>query len=259
MRPRESVVRTLAVAAGVALVCSLLVSSAVYWLRPIQLAYSSVERNRAVLVAAGLVERDAELTERELADRYLALEPRLVDLDAGRFVNADASIVASYDYRAAMDDPERSREIAAAADIASLGSRPRLMPVYLQRVDSELARIVLPVYGRGMWSTIYGYVVLGADLRTVANASFYEHGETPGIGDRIQNAEWLGSWIGKLAYAPDGEVVLRIGGGDGPAASRIDAITGATVTVTAVDRFVRYWLGDDGYGPFLAGLRAEAD
>lgn len=259
MSASESVPRTLAVAAGVALFCSLLVSSAVYWLRPIQLAYSSVERNRAVLVAAGLAERGAELADRELRDRFLRLEPRLVDLDAGRFASADASVIASYDYRAAAEDPERSRSIPPGEDIASLGQRPALMPVYLLRDGGDLERIVLPVYGQGMWSTIHGHVALEADLTTIAEVWFYEHGETPGIGDRIQNPEWLAQWDGKRAYDADGSVPIRIGGETTADASRIDAITGATVTVTAVGRFVRYWLGPGGYGPFLASLRAGED
>ena len=66
MNERESVARTLGVATGVAVFCSLFVSSAVLWLRPIQLAYESIERNRAIVVAAGLVEPGVELDEREI-------------------------------------------------------------------------------------------------------------------------------------------------------------------------------------------------
>lgn len=258
MSERESVARTLAFAAGVALLCSLLVSSVVYFLRPIQLAYSAVEQHRAVLIAAGLAEPGAGLSDREVGDRYLELEPRLVDLDAGEFAAADSSVIASYDYRTAADDPARSKSIDPAADVASLGQRPRLMPVYLLRGENGLERIVLTVYGQGMWSTIHAYLALEGDFSTIASIWFFEHGETPGIGDRIENPEWLDEWAGKQAYGADGTVRLRIGGSrEVPESSRIDAITGATVTSTAVERLVRYWLGADGYGPFLATLRAQ--
>jgi Na+-transporting NADH:ubiquinone oxidoreductase subunit C len=207
-------------------------------------------------VAAGLAPDFDELDDREIVSLFLELEPQLVDLDAGEILAADASMTASYDYRLAADDPDASRAIATEADIASLGSRPRLMPVYVQRNGGRLERIVLPVYGRGMWSTIHGYIALESDLMTVANALFHEHGETPGIGDRIQNPDWIAQWVGKQAYSEDGTLVLRIGGpGDRSTPSRIDSITGATVTVAAIDTFVRYWLGDDAYGPFLANLR----
>lgn len=256
MNQRDSMVRTLLVAGGVAFACSLIVSSVVYWLRPIQLAYRSVEQNRAVLVAAGLAEETEALDDREIVSRYLELDPQLVDLDAGEFVSADASMTASYDYRAAADDPDAVRPISPEVDIASLGSRPRLMPVYLKRDGGRFEGIVLPVYGRGMWSTIYGYVALDSNLTSIARVWFYEHGETPGIGDRIQNPDWTASWVGKQAYRADGTVAFGIGGGgDATAPERIDSITGATITVSAIDRFVRYWLGNDAYGPFLATLR----
>jgi Na+-transporting NADH:ubiquinone oxidoreductase subunit C len=256
MPERESTVRTLAVAATVAFVCSLLVSGAVAWLRPIQLAYRSVEQNRAVLVAAGLAAPGEVLDDRAVVARFLELEPRLVDLDAGRYVNADAAMIAAYDFRAAADDPVASREIAPERDTASLGQRPLLMPVYLREEGGRLEAIVLPVYGRGMWATIHGYLVLDGDLQTVANVLFYEHGETPGIGDRIQNPGWIAQWAGKRAIGSDGTPVLRVGSGNADAAERVDAITGATITVNAVDGFVRYWLGADGYGPFLSALRS---
>jgi Na+-transporting NADH:ubiquinone oxidoreductase subunit C len=108
-----------------------------------------------------------------------------------------------------------------------------------------------------MWSTIHGFIALGPDLATVAGVRFHEHGETPGIGDRIEDRAWLASWAGKRAYGDAGEVVLRIGGTRADPAAHVDAITGATVTVGAVDRLVSFWLGPAGYGPFLAALRAE--
>lgn len=259
MNRNESLGRTLLFAAGVAFVCSLIVSSAVYWLRPIQLAYLSVERNRAVLVAAGLAGPDESLADRDVVDRFLDLDPELVDLDAADLIGADASMIASYDYRTAAEDPAGSREIAPEYDIASLGRRPLLMPVYLQRAAGRITGIVLPVYGNGMWSTIHGYIALESDMTTIARAWFYEHGETPGIGDRIQNPEWLAQWTGKRVYDQAGALVLRIGGPSGGAGNqRVDSITGASVTVAGVDRFVRYWLGEDAYGPFLARLKERS-
>jgi Na+-transporting NADH:ubiquinone oxidoreductase subunit C len=260
MAERESVARTLAVAGGVALVCSLLVSSAVYWLRPIQLAYGSIQQNRAILVAAGLATIDDEISDRDIVDRYLEFETRIVDLDTDTFTDADESTAMSYEYRRAMDYSEQSVEIPRDMAIEGLARRPRYMPVYVLRRGRAIERIVLPVYGRGMWSTIHGFVSLSSDLATVAGVRFYEHGETPGIGDRIQNPAWAAQWVGKRAYADDGTLVLGIGApAGGSPGDRVDAITGATVTVTAVNRFVRYWLGEDGYGPLLAKLRAERE
>lgn len=257
MRERETLGRTLFVAASVALVCSLIVSIAVTWLRPIQLAYESVERNRVVLVAAGLVPATAVLDDREIVARALELERALVDLDAGDLVNADPGTVAAYDYRTAADDPSASRPIEPSADTAALGRRPLLMPVYFRYVDGALDRLVLPIYGSGMWSTIHAFIVLGADLTHVVGLHVAEHGETPGLGDRIEDPGWLAQWSGKRAFDGAGAPALTIGSPPaGDDDTRIDGITGATVTVEALVAIVRYWLGDDGYGPFLTAQRA---
>ena len=84
------------------------------------------------------------------------------------------------------------------------------MPVYLYRDEGNLARIVLPVYGRGMWSTLKGYLALEGDLETVAALTFYEHGETPGIGDFVEQKDWQARWPGKQAYDEQGRPALAI-------------------------------------------------
>jgi Na+-transporting NADH:ubiquinone oxidoreductase subunit C len=251
----ESLGGTLAVAAAVALVCSLLVSTAVYFLRPFELAYSAVERNRAILEAAGRAPVEGAVTDREVVERFLELETRIADLSTGSFTQAiDA---ASYDFRAAADDPGMRVAIPAADDVAGLSTRPRYMPVHLAFDDDRVSRIVLPIYARGMWSTIYGYVALAADMETIAGVSFYEHGETAGIGDRIKNPDWLGGWRGKRLYGPDGALRFRIAtrAETVPAEYRVDSITGATVTVSSIDRAMRYWFSEHGYRPLLERLK----
>ncbi len=255
MTERESVARTLGVAAIVAVFCSLMVSLAVLWLRPIQLAYLSIERNRAVLEASGLIEPATELTEQQIVDRFLGLDTRIVDLDSGTF--SDAVSTTSFDFRAAINDPDLTRPIQDELDIANLGRRPVYLPAYLLRNGSTIEQIVLPIYGQGMWATIHGFISLRADFATVEGVAFYEHGETPGIGDRFLNPEWLAQWRGQPAYDENERVAFRIGA-DGGRPAGIDAITGATVTTSAIEDLVRYWLGDDGFGPFLAYMRREA-
>jgi len=236
MLDKESPTWTIAFSAGVALVCSLMVATAVYWLRPIQAASGSIEYDRFVLEAADLIAADTQLTDREVLGRFLELDTRIVDLQTGRYTSAVDRL--TYDYREA----------------ASLDGKPRYMPVYLIESNGRTDRLVLPVYGRGMWSTIHALLTLAPDLRTIEGVLFYEHGETPGIGDRIENAAWRAQWQGKQLFTATGALCFQIGG-SGNDACRVDGITGATVTATAVERMIRDWLGDDGYGPYL---RAQA-
>lgn len=241
MPERESIAKTLGVAAGVAFVCALLVSSAVYWLRPIQLASSSIGYTRAVLEASGTLDPNGALSDREVVERFLDFEVLVVDLQTQAITRSvDAG---SYDFRAEIESGE-----------------PGYMPIYLAFEDDALATVVLPFFGRGMWSTIYGMLALEDDYSTIRGIAIYEHGETPGIGDRIQNPDWLAKWRGKRLYDARGALRFRIPPGADPDSEfyGVDSITGATVTATSVGRAIARWFGGEAYGPALASLRETA-
>jgi Na+-transporting NADH:ubiquinone oxidoreductase subunit C len=107
---------------------------------------------------------------------------------------------------------------------------------------------------------MYGYLALEGDGRTVKGLTFYQHGETPGLGGEIDNPSWQAKWVGKEAIAADGDVLLQVVKGEprGEGADhQVDGLAGATLTARGVENLVRYWLGQQGFGPFLARLRTE--
>ncbi|HEY5680860.1 MAG TPA: NADH:ubiquinone reductase (Na(+)-transporting) subunit C [Pseudomonadales bacterium] len=231
----EPISRTLAVAVAIALVCSVMVSTAVYLLRPIQIAYDLIDRNRAIVAAAGIEGVLQGGDDAAVVRAFLDLDARVLDLDSGEFL--DTTDAHGYDHWAGTTDDAR------------------LVPVYVSRRDGAATRLVLPVHGRGMWSTIYGYVALDADLTTVAALVIHRHGETPGVGDRIQDPAWRAKWRGKRAFGPDGAVAIHVArGGNGQQPGRVDTITGATVTSEAVGQLVAGWLAI--YSPWLSRIAA---
>jgi len=119
--------------------------------------------------------------------------------------------------------------------------------------------VILPIKGYGLWSTLYGFIALESDLKTVAGIGFYEHTETPGLGGEVDNPKWKASWVGKRAYNSDGLALEVIKGKvdlarDG-ADSQIDGLAGATLTTKGVDNLVKYWLGQQGFKPFIDNLK----
>jgi Na+-transporting NADH:ubiquinone oxidoreductase subunit C len=103
---------------------------------------------------------------------------------------------------------------------------------------------------------MFGFLALDADFRTIRGFTFYEHGETPGLGGEIDNPRWQKKWQGKLAFSEDGQVMIEVlrgsvEAGDPLAPYRVDGISGATKTTQGVQGLVRFWLGENGYGPFL--------
>lgn len=268
---RESVTRTLSTAVLVAFVCSGMVAGAVHLLRPLQHAYQLVDRNRAILHAAGLIAPDT--ADRQVVSEYLRLDVRLVDLqqaaeapgpaDGGSA--ASGSTAATFVRPSAVPDPrsydhwsvtENSPpDLLLGASGARTPVRARYVPVYLVWRDGSLKRLVLPVQGQGMWSTIYGYLALHADLETVAALHIYRHGETPGIGDRIEAPAWLDSWAGKRLHDADGRLRIDVVREPVQPNHQVDLISGATITSKAVGRMIRSALGESDYGAVLDRLR----
>ena len=256
----EKPANALLIVVMVALVCSILVSLSAVGLRPIQQRNQLIERSRNIVVLSGLVEPGAALSSDDISSAVEQMDIRVLNIDTGQF---DDSIDPSgFDPRAARNDPDLSVAISAEADLAGIGRRSRYEVVYLAYEGDALKRVIFPIFGEGMWSTLYGYVALENDLSTIAAATFYEQAETAGLGDRITEPAWLAKWAGVRLYGNDGGYRFRIAPGpvdpaSAAAAHEVDGISGATVTGNAVSRLVRYWFGPDGYGPFIDNLRAN--
>jgi Na+-transporting NADH:ubiquinone oxidoreductase subunit C len=252
---RDSRTRVLGVAFVLCLVCSVLVSAAAVGLAERQQRNKREEKQKNILIAAGLYDAG-----RPLAEQFSQIEQRIVDLQTGDF--SDAFDPASFDVRAAAGDPATSHRIPADQDLAGIKQRSRYQTVYLVRNGEQLSLLILPVYGKGLWSTMYGFVALENDLSTVAGFAFYEHGETPGLGGEVDNPAWKEQWSGKRIYGADGAVRIRVLKGkvkrnDPDAVYQIDGLSGATLTGRGVSNLLRYWMDADGYRPFLEQLKRK--
>jgi Na+-transporting NADH:ubiquinone oxidoreductase subunit C len=256
--PDESPLRTLVVALVVCAVCSIVVSATAVLLAPLQAARRS-EARRASLER--LIARQPELREMLGEGAEHAVHEVVVDLSSGEV--ADWMDAADVDVEGALLDPARSVAIPKERDLAGLGRRPLLATAVLVEDRGRVAMILLPVHGQGYASTIRGYVALDRDANTLRGVAFHEHGETPGVGgDVLADEDWLAEWQGRRIRDESGRV--RIGASiaevhpDGPDAPYVvDAVTGATRTTMGVGNLLRFWLGDDGFGPFLQRLARE--
>ncbi len=250
--------RSLAVLAGVALVCAILVSVSTTTLRPIQERNEALQRYRNVVALTGLVDQNAD--DNTIFEVVEQLDARVVDLGTGEF--AAEVDPASIDTRSAINDLESSTAIPAAEDVARLGRRANHEVVYLVWQDQELRRVIFPISGQGMWSTMYGFIALENDLNTIAAVSFYEQAETAGLGDQIENPGWQTQWQGRKLFGDGGDLRFRISSGNvspssAAAAYEVDGLTGATITGNGVTNLVRYWFSSHGYGAFLSKISEE--
>lgn len=260
----NSVTGTIVVAVVLCLVCSLVVSAAAVGLRPRIAANRELKINRNVLIAAGLWRNG--MTTADIDTAFKSIERVLINLprspNGAEAGSAATDLPANFDARKASKDPQLSIAIPPALDLAKIRRREIAAPVFLVKGDQgEVKQYILPVYGKGLWSTLYGFLALQADGRTVAGITFYEHGETPGLGGEVDNDRWRALWPGKVAISADGVPQIDVIKGSvepgSPGAEfRIDGLSGATITSNGVEGLVNYWLGEDGFGPYLERVRS---
>lgn len=256
---RETTSRTLLVALAVSLVSSVFVAGAAVSLKPVQIENRQLDKQRSILSIAGLAE--SRLSAREVKDLFSSrIKARVVDLQTGEFT--DAHDAASFDPLKAARDPALSTALPGAQDIALIKRRERFTTVYMVEKDGALDTLILPVRGYGLWSTLHGFMAVKGDLNTVVGFGFYQHAETPGLGGEVDNPNWKALWPGKALFDDNGKPVIRIvKGGVDPASPdavhQVDALAGATLTSNGVDKLLQFWLGEQGFGPFLARLRTQ--
>ena len=253
----DSVPKMLLVTVVLCLVCSVLVSGAAVYLRPLQAKNVEMAKRTQILEVAGLMQPDGDVDE-----LFAAVDARMVDLATGEY--SDDVDAATFDMDVASRDPVTSVAIPTEQDVAGIGRRARYGAVYLVREDERIETIVLPVKGYGLWSTMYGFLALEGDARTVKGITFFQHGETPGLGGEIENPRWQAKWPGKKVYDEAGELRLHVVKGElrpgTPGADyAVDGISGATLTANGVSRMIQYWLGEQGYGPYLERLREAGE
>ena len=251
----DSIKKTLTVAVLMCLVCSIVVSGAAVLLKPEQLANKALDRKTNILAAAGMNTEGKDIDE-----LFSQFEVKIVDLDKGVYSSEHDPI--SFDQRKSAKNPKLSDELENADDLAKINRREKFATVYLLKKEGRLDRIILPVHGYGLWSTLYGFLALEGDANTVAGLGFYEHGETPGLGGEVDNPNWKKLWKGKQIFNEKGEPVVKLvkipaAANDPSAVYKVDALSGATLTSNGVENLLNFWLGSKGFAPFLATLRKE--
>ena len=257
MANKDSVKGTLLVALVMCIVCSVVVSTAAVMLKPAQQANIELDMKRNVLMAAGLIGQD-EHNAKVIEQAFGSVKIKYVDLRTGKFTD---EAPAGGSGRAAAKVAGASEKLPSEQDKAKIIRRENTKEVYLVEENGQLQKIVLPVRGYGLWGTLYGFLALKSDLNTVAGLGFYEQKETPGLGGEVDNPNWKALWLGKKVFGPNGNVAIDVIKGsvnpNSPQADyQVDGLSGATLTSNGVDNLLHFWLGSEGFGPFLKNLKA---
>jgi Na+-transporting NADH:ubiquinone oxidoreductase subunit C len=266
----DSFEKTVAVAFALCLAGAVLVSGSAVILKPLQVSNKAADEKSNILEVVGLLDEKTNVEE-----AFKKFEPKLVELETGDYVsNLDPAV---FDQRKASKDPALGVEIPTDRDIAKIGRKSKYAKVYLVKEDGKTKAVILPVSGYGLWSTMHGFIALEGDGQTVIGLNLFDQAETPGLGGEVVNPRWKELWKGKKVYKEASEegkefgkkhhtevgepVLSLVKGSVDPAKPgalhQVDGLAGATLTSNGVNNLIRYWLGSDGFAPYLAKLRAE--
>lgn len=229
--PNTSPLKTMTIAFVVALTCSILVSLTAVGLKPLR------EANR---LGEGLLSLTA------------LLQSLGVDKARKTFIERTSGAPVKRDLKSRSD-------LSVEQDLAGLVQIEDVLTVYEVRAGERLEQVILPIRGVGYKSMMKGYLALEADLNTIAALTFYEQDETPGMGARIMEPEWQAQWADRQTMDDSGEIRIEVVKGRGQWPFEVDGISGATYTGWGVTDLVRFWLGPDGYGPYLARLNKQRE
>lgn len=249
--PPDSVAKTVFVAVSVCLVASMVVSGAAVALRPTQAINALKDKQINILQVAGIYDPEIDVLEAFSS----SFEPQVLELETGSFT--DRFDPQDFDDRAAADDPATS--VALDEDPAGIGRQSQYVTVYLLRDDAgEIDKVILPIHGYGLWSTLYGFIALEENGNDIYALQFYEHAETPGLGAEVDNPRWKSQWSGKKLADENGTLQISVTKTAPPAGPEfhVDALAGATLTTVGVHNLVNFWMGESGYQPFLERLKA---
>ena len=169
----------------------------------------------------------------------------------------DSSI--KFEPKDAVKDPAKSQAIPAEADKAGIKVRANQARVYLVKDEQgNVTQVVLPMYGRGLWSTMYGFVSVAPDANTIKGITYYDQGETAGLGGEIANPRWQAQFVDKKLFDEQGNQKFKIYKGSSAADKEhgVDGLSGATLTSNGVQGSFDYWFSQNGFGPFLAKFKA---
>jgi len=231
---------------AITIVFGFLLALAATALKPAQDFNAAVNVKRNILVAVGLLERGADVALEEIDRIYnesmqsFAVDPQ------GRIV-----------------DGVRGADLDLEDELDKPGDQQRY-PVFVVATDGQAEAYALPVYGKGLWSTLYGYLALEPDLNTVRGITFYDHGETPGLGAEITEPWFQENFVGKQIFddlgnlraitVVKGKVVDRVSRAE-ERRFYVDGISGASITSRGVTNLLADKLGI--YEPYIRRVRGQ--
>lgn len=227
---------------------SLIVSLAAVLLKPVQTKNEEIDRNKNIFEAAGItVTGDNK--------KLSTMKTYYYDIAEGKITGKADVNTYFRNFKRIINDPERSIDVTNS-ELPGIKRIPKKIPFYIFYKEDKIDCIVLPVFGNGLWSTMYGFVGINGDGNTIRGLTFYDQKETPGLGGEVDNPVWKKQWNGKNIYSENNELKISVIKGKVDPAKpsavyEVDGLSGASMTTSGVNTFIRFWLDNRRFGKLL--------
>ncbi len=186
-----------------------------------------------------------------------------IEIDIKKNILRSLSIPSDQSQKLSQSDIQKlyDKEITTLnIDKSGMKSDNGALRVYIATDGEQPTGYSIPISGKGLWSTIYGYIALEPDGITVKGITFYKHGETPGLGGELEKDWFTSNFVGKQIYNEEGDLVSieivkgQVNQNDINAIHKVDGISGSTLTGRGMNKFIAQDLNI--YKPFLDRIKA---
>ena len=207
------------------IVCSLLLSLASEGLRSLKEKNVEIDKKKNILNAIGL--NITSLSNSDI-DKYFLnnIDTLIIDIDG------EINNILTIPDLVAIENNQ-------TGEVKYYNNNNEYLPMY---EDNSRNVVVLPISGKGLWSTLFGYFAIDSrNYSTVRGITFYKHKETPGLGGEVSKKWFQSNFIGKEIYENNNlnsVKVAKAGYADENSLYEVDGISGATITSNGVTTFL---------------------
>lgn len=237
-------------ATAICAVCSTMISVSAVGLRERQQYNEALDKKKSVLLAARLMTESDSFTPQQVEEKFQSIRQVVVDLTTDEEIPADQYVEG------------KTEMLKAEPNAAQILEIPRQVRLFEVLENGQVSMLVMPIYGKGLWGTLYGFLALDKDLNTIRGITYYSHKETPGLGGEVDNPKWKSLWPGRKVFNDDGEIAIAVIKGNAGTVEddphHVDGLSGATITSRGVTEMLHFWLGEQGLGPYLKARRERS-
>jgi Na+-transporting NADH:ubiquinone oxidoreductase subunit C len=211
----------------------------------------------AITVVCGGLLAFASISLKDEQDANIALEQKENILSSVLVVEEGTDLEALYaksvrsfviDFEGNVKPGLKPEDVVVSAEYKK-APKERLLPVYEFRSATDTSKVeyaVMPVYGYGLWNSIWGFVAVKSDFNTIQGVKFAHAGETPGLGARIESEEIQDRFKGKTIFENGKLMSVTMQKGEGNDFSadphKVDGMSSATLTAKGVNNMLKDYL-----------------